>query len=228
MLGIRYALMYPAEVEQLVLVDPIGLEDWKAKGVPWQSVDAWYRAGAARPTPTASAPTSAPPTTPAPGSRNTRAGCRCWPGCTAGPGREAVAWNSALLYDMIYTQPVVYEFGHLSMPVLLMIGDKDTTAIGKDAGPARVRATLGDYPALGKALPRDPARPAGRVPRAGPRAADPGARPLPRGPAGRIASPTAAVNSPRQYRLVHGSCRAITPLTCSPFSGSRIAGKFQF
>ena len=42
MLGIRYALMYPADVDQLVLVDPIGLEDWKTKGVPWQSVDAWY------------------------------------------------------------------------------------------------------------------------------------------------------------------------------------------
>ena len=40
MIGMRYALMYPDEVEQLVLVNPIGLEDWKAKGVPWQSVDA--------------------------------------------------------------------------------------------------------------------------------------------------------------------------------------------
>ena len=34
MLAIRYALMFPADIEQLVLVDPIGLEDWKAKGVP--------------------------------------------------------------------------------------------------------------------------------------------------------------------------------------------------
>src|SRR5690349_21541699 len=43
MLAVRYGLMYPEQVEQLVLVDPIGLEDWKAKGVPWQSVDAWYQ-----------------------------------------------------------------------------------------------------------------------------------------------------------------------------------------
>src|SRR5450759_5587647 len=43
MLGIRYALMYPSQVDRLVLVDPIGLEDWKARGVPWQSVDAWYQ-----------------------------------------------------------------------------------------------------------------------------------------------------------------------------------------
>ena len=32
MLGIRYALMYPGAVKQLVLVDPIGLEDWKEIG----------------------------------------------------------------------------------------------------------------------------------------------------------------------------------------------------
>jgi pimeloyl-ACP methyl ester carboxylesterase len=42
MIAIRYALMYPKEIEHLVLVDPIGLEDWKAKGVPPISVDDWY------------------------------------------------------------------------------------------------------------------------------------------------------------------------------------------
>ena len=52
---------------------------------------------------------------------------------------------------MIYTKPVIYELGALQMPVLLFIGDKDTTAIGKDLAPPAVRATLGDYPALGKA-----------------------------------------------------------------------------
>jgi pimeloyl-ACP methyl ester carboxylesterase len=42
MLAVRYALMYPDATEQLVLVNPIGLEDWKAKGVPSLSVDDWY------------------------------------------------------------------------------------------------------------------------------------------------------------------------------------------
>ena len=42
MLGTRYALMYPEQTEKLVLVNPIGLEDWKAMGVPWRSVDQWY------------------------------------------------------------------------------------------------------------------------------------------------------------------------------------------
>lgn len=42
MLAVRYALMYPRKTEQLVLVNPIGLEDWKAKGVPSISIDDWY------------------------------------------------------------------------------------------------------------------------------------------------------------------------------------------
>ncbi len=44
MLAVRYTLMYPRETEQLVLVmvNPIGLEDWKPKGVPSISIDDWY------------------------------------------------------------------------------------------------------------------------------------------------------------------------------------------
>ncbi len=34
--------MFPQDLRSLALVNPIGLEDWKALGVPWRSVDAWY------------------------------------------------------------------------------------------------------------------------------------------------------------------------------------------
>ncbi|BAN24924.1 putative hydrolase protein transmembrane Alpha/beta hydrolase family fold protein [Caballeronia insecticola] len=149
MLAVRYALMYPRETEQLVLVNPIGLEDWKAKGVPSISVDDWY----ARELKTS-----------ADGIRryemNTyyaghwRADYEPWvqmlAGMYRGPGKDVVAWNSALLYDMIYTQPVVYEFEQLRVPTLLLIGDKDTTAIGKDLAPPDIRPTLGRYPDLAK------------------------------------------------------------------------------
>jgi pimeloyl-ACP methyl ester carboxylesterase len=67
-----------------------------------------------------------------------------------GPGKDIVAWNSALLYDMIFTQPVVYEFDQLKTPTLLLIGDKDTTAIGRDFAPPEIRPTLGRYPELAK------------------------------------------------------------------------------
>jgi pimeloyl-ACP methyl ester carboxylesterase len=150
MIAVRYALMYPAEIQQLVLVDPIGLEDWKAKGVPAISVDEWY----ARELETT-----------ADGIRryeqdtyyagHWRADYDRWvdmlAGLNNGPGKEIVAWNSALLYDMILTQPVFYELQNIAVPTLLMIGDKDNTAIGKNFAPPAVRASLGNYPALGKA-----------------------------------------------------------------------------
>ncbi|MGC3130684.1 alpha/beta hydrolase, partial [Pseudomonas aeruginosa] len=64
-------------------------------------------------------------------------------GMNRGKGRESVAWNSGLTYDMIFTQPVVYELHRLQMPTLLLIGEKVNNAIGKDAAPAVLKARLG-------------------------------------------------------------------------------------
>jgi pimeloyl-ACP methyl ester carboxylesterase len=71
-------------------------------------------------------------------------------GWATGPARDVVAWSSALTYDMIFTQPVVYELPDLSMPTLLVIGQRDRTALGKELAPPRVARTLGNYPALGR------------------------------------------------------------------------------
>ena len=67
-----------------------------------------------------------------------------------GPGRDAVAWDAARVYDMIFTQPVVHEFPKLTVPTVLMSGDKDITAIGGDGAPPKIRATLGHYPEMGQ------------------------------------------------------------------------------
>ena len=149
MLGVRYALMYPDSVDRLALVDPIGLEDWKAKGVPWQSIDTMYLQELKT---TADGIREYERTTYYAGTWKPEyeQWVQMLAGLYRGPGRELVAWNAALTSDMIYTQPVLYEFGDLKMPVLLVIGDKDTTAFGKDASPPAVRATLGNYPKLGK------------------------------------------------------------------------------
>ena len=151
MLATRYALMYPEQTEQLALVNPIGLEDWKALGVPALSVDQWY----ARELKVS-----------ADGIRqyqlNTYYVGRWKPeyerwvdmyaGLSNGPGHTRIAWNSALIYDMIFTQPVYYEFKNLQMPTLLLIGTSDNTAIGKDVAPPEVKAKLGNYAVLGKTV----------------------------------------------------------------------------
>jgi pimeloyl-ACP methyl ester carboxylesterase len=150
MLGMRYALTYPDDVDRLVLVDPIGLEDWKAKGVPWQSVDAWYQQELKT---TADSIRDYQRTTYYSGTWDPKyeRWVQMLAGLYRGPGHDIVAWNAALVDDMAYTQPVFYELEKISVPVLLMIGDKDTTAIGKNLAPPAVRATLGNYPVLGKA-----------------------------------------------------------------------------
>ncbi|ORM74209.1 alpha/beta hydrolase [Pantoea wallisii] len=149
MLATRYALMYPQQTQKLVLVNPIGLEDWKAKGAPWRSVDQWYQrelkldaAGIKK------------------YEQQTYYSGQWKPeydkwvdmlaGLNRGPGHQKVAWNSALIYDMIFTQPVWYEFKDLTVPTTLMIGTADTTAIGSDIASPQVKAQLGHYNVLGK------------------------------------------------------------------------------
>jgi pimeloyl-ACP methyl ester carboxylesterase len=71
-------------------------------------------------------------------------------GWTLGPEYDRVAWNSALTYDMIFTQPVLYEFPHVQPQTLLIIGDLDRTALGKNLVADSIARTMGDYPALGR------------------------------------------------------------------------------
>lgn len=149
MLATRYALMYPQQTEKLVLVNPIGLEDWKAKGVPWRSVDEWYQ----RELKTSAESIKAY-------EQKTYYMDEWKPeydkwvdmlaGLNNGPGKERVAWNSALIYDMIATQPVYYEFKDLRVPTTLFIGTGDTTAPGSDSAPPEVKKAVGNYHVLGK------------------------------------------------------------------------------
>lgn len=150
MLGMRYTLTFPDDVDQLVLVNPIGLEDWKAKGVPWQSVDGWYQQELKT---TADSIRNYQRATYYAGTWDDtyEPWVQMLAGLYRGPGHDIVAWNAALTDDMAYTQPVFYAFEKISAPVLLLIGDKDTTALGKHLAPPAVRPTLGHYPVLAKA-----------------------------------------------------------------------------
>jgi pimeloyl-ACP methyl ester carboxylesterase len=150
MLAAHYSLIYPHDVSHLVMINPVGLEDWSAKGVPPISIDQWY----ARELKTnADGIRGYEKSTYYAGKWEDRyeRAVDMLAGLNNGPGKEAVAWDSALIYDMIMTQPVLYRFGEISVPTLLMIGQKDTTAIAKDFAPPELRSKLGNYPELGKA-----------------------------------------------------------------------------
>lgn len=149
MLATRFALMYPETVEKLILENPIGLEDWKTV-VPYQSVDDWYQTELGQNydkmkayqlqfyyggqwKPEYDQWIAAPA------------------GWTLNKDYPVIAKSSALTYDMIFTQPVVYEFENIKVPTLLIIGQRDRTALGKGKAPKEIQETLGNYPALGKA-----------------------------------------------------------------------------
>ncbi|MER2997822.1 alpha/beta fold hydrolase [Pontibacter populi] len=148
MLATRFALMYPQMAEKLILVNPIGLEDWKLKA-PYQSVDQAYKGelqqnyekikkyqlenyygGNWKP--------------------EYDEWTKLLAGWTINKDYPRIAWNAALTYDMVFTQPVLYEFDQLQMPALLIIGQRDRTALGKNLAPKEVAATMGHYPQLGK------------------------------------------------------------------------------
>lgn len=150
MLATRFTLMYPSLVSRLVLVDPIGLEDWKAKGVPYQSIDEIYLSE--RASNYTSIRTYEQSTYYA---GNWSPAYDVWVNMLlsiyTGPLAEPYAFDQALITDAVYTQPIVYEFPLLAdTKTLLFVGDKDNTAIGKAWAPPDVQRILGNYSVLGK------------------------------------------------------------------------------
>ncbi|GGW41039.1 alpha/beta fold hydrolase [Arenibacter certesii] len=148
MLATRFVLMYPDISEKLILENPIGLEDWKLKA-PYKPVEWWYNNEL----------------------KITYEDIKKYQlvnyydnkwkpqydewvnllaGWTLNSNYNTIAWNNALTFDMIFTQPVVYEFKNISTPTLLIIGTRDRTALGKPLVTEEVRKTMGLYNELGK------------------------------------------------------------------------------
>lgn len=148
MLATRFVLMYPDMIEKFILVNPIGLEDYKLK-VPYQPLDAAYQKELKQ---TYESLKKYQQTNYYDGQW--KPAYEEWlaplAGWTLNKDYPVIAWNSALTSDMIMTQPVVYEFEKVKAPTLLIIGQRDRTAIGKDMAPKELQSTMGNYPELGK------------------------------------------------------------------------------
>lgn len=153
MLAMRYALSFPADVAALVLVNPIGLEDWRAKGVPELTLDELI--AAERKTTAASIKAY---------QRKVYYDGQWKPeydrwvemlaSMYEGPGGDKVAIAQARTSRMVFSDPVVHELERIAVPVTLLIGEKDTTAIGRDRAPPEVARTLGHYAALAREAAR--------------------------------------------------------------------------
>ena len=148
MLATKMAVMYPDNIEKLILENPIGLEDYR-KFSPYQNIDKLYASEL----------------------KNTYQSYKEYQlkfyydgkwkpeyekwlnllaGWTIHPDFTKTAWNAALTTDMVYTQPVVYDFENIIAPTLLIIGTRDRTAIGKANAPTELQPLMGLYQNLGK------------------------------------------------------------------------------
>jgi len=147
MLGVRFTLMFPNEVEKLVLENPIGLEDYR-KLVPYIPLQQQYEEELSQ-------------TYEKMLNYQRTYYPEAWrpeyeiyvqdQASILGTGEyPRDAWSSALTYEMIYEQPVVYELDEISRPTLLIIGQTDHTVVGKNRLPPALQSVAGQYPELGR------------------------------------------------------------------------------
>ncbi|KAL1604250.1 hypothetical protein SLS59_004044 [Nothophoma quercina] len=150
MLATRFALQYPNATSHLILTNPLGLEDWKALGVPWRPIDLLYADELKTNYTTIRSYQQA---TYYVNTWNPE--YDVWVNMLVSlyrlPGEGITfAYDMALTTDAVLTQPIAYEFGLVKAKTLLLIGTKDNTAIGKAWSPPAVQAKLGNYSVLGK------------------------------------------------------------------------------
>jgi pimeloyl-ACP methyl ester carboxylesterase len=146
MLAVRFARTYPQRVSALVLEDPIGLEDYRLKIPPQtdetifqdelkntdpEKIQAFYAHYFAHPAADVYGPLAEIQI------RVTQSG-------------EFPRWAkaSALAYQMIYEQPVLYDYPLLEPPTLLIVGQEDHVAPLSSYAASDVRGTLGHVPEL--------------------------------------------------------------------------------
>ncbi|RYE26465.1 MAG: alpha/beta hydrolase [Sphingobacteriales bacterium] len=147
MLAARFALTYPKMVSALVLEDALGLEDWRAEGVPYRKVDDWYadEKKATYESILQYHKTSYYPVWKEEYSKWVKVQY----GVTLSKNFDQLARVNALTYDMIFTQPVVHEFKNIKAPTLVIVGSEDKTRLARNT-PDSIMKKLGHYRELGK------------------------------------------------------------------------------
>lgn len=148
MLAARYALLYPQHTQKLILVNPIGLENY-LQYVQYKDVEFFYQNELQQ----------APEKIKAYQQKNYYDGqwnkdyaklTHFLIGQVQGPDWKHLAYVNALTYDMIFTQPVVTEFANIAVPTTLIIGTRDRTGPGRGWMREGVNHELGRYDLLGK------------------------------------------------------------------------------
>jgi pimeloyl-ACP methyl ester carboxylesterase len=144
MLATRFVLEYPYLTTKLILEDPLGLEDYK-KFVPFKSIEEQYKKELnATYNSYKKYQQGYYPVWKSRYELYVKAQAEALRNKDFGP----VAWVNALTYQMIYEQPVLYDFNKLNLPVLILVGDLDRTIPGKERLDKSTRRLHGNFPQL--------------------------------------------------------------------------------
>ncbi|MBG9990509.1 alpha/beta fold hydrolase [Pseudoalteromonas sp. NZS37] len=148
MLASRFALMYPNATKKLILLNPIGLENY-LQYVDYKDTNFFYKNELSK---TPEGVKLYQQKNYYDGKWNTTYSALTdfITGQIQGPDKEQMAWVNAKTYDMIFTQPVITEFKDLTVPVKLIIGTRDRTGPGRNWKKDDVDYELGRYDKLGK------------------------------------------------------------------------------
>jgi len=148
MLATTFAVNYPASVNKLILINPIGLEDY-GKYVEFKDVNFFYKRELAT---TLDKARSYQSKNYYDGKWSSEYEKLLIPlkGMLAGKDWETVAWNNALTYGPIFSENIVSRFSQIRNETFLIIGTRDKTGPGRGWLKEGVTRKLGEYKDLGK------------------------------------------------------------------------------
>ena len=150
MLATRFTLMFPKLSESLILINPIGLENYLLY-THYTDIETIYRNELKK----------KPEMIVNYQKKNYYDGqwnaqfakqSEFLQGWINGPDWTQLARVNALTYDMIFTQPVVEEFSQLNVATTLILGTRDRTAPGRANKKQGIMRDLGRYDLLGKEI----------------------------------------------------------------------------
>ena len=147
MLATRFALLFPEVTTQLVLVNPIGLENY-LEHAAYKDVE-FFLEGERNKTPDALRAYQQKNYYDGQWAPEYEALIDFQIGWMTGPDAEQIAQVNARTYDIIFTQPVVTELEDLRVPTTLILGTRDRTGPGRGWQHDAATYELGRYDELG-------------------------------------------------------------------------------
>ena len=146
MLATTFAVNYPKSVSKLILINPIGLEDY-GKYVEFKDVNFFYKRELAK---TLDKARNYQKKNYYDGKWSSEYEKLLIPlkGMLAGEDWKIVAWNNALTYGPIFSENIVDRFSQVTSKTFLIIGTRDKTGPGRGWLKEGVTITLGEYKKL--------------------------------------------------------------------------------